>query len=156
MNLALQCLFTPSICCDPLNQPWRFRDWSDHLLWRVCPGCQRLGHLGSPKCLWLQLCSKACFFQWTAISSGTKFIFLWLPICGGWEGAQAKCSVSTGEDNEYKLLAEGTEIANKALRTRAWYVRGGADLESWMEGTARRAGKIGWAVMGFGYQARWV
>lgn len=89
-------------------------------------------------------------------SSGTKFIFLWLPICGGWEGAQAKCSVSTGEDNEYRLLAEGTEIANKALRTRAWYVRGGADLESWMEGTARRAGKIGWAVMGFGHQARWV
>uniref|UniRef100_A0A452RKT6 Nipsnap homolog 1 n=1 Tax=Ursus americanus TaxID=9643 RepID=A0A452RKT6_URSAM len=67
------------------------------------------------------LCSKACFFQWTVTSSGTKFIFLWLPICGGWEGAQAKCSVSTGEDNEYRLLAEGTEIANKALRTRACF-----------------------------------
>uniref|UniRef100_A0A8C7EK06 Nipsnap homolog 1 n=1 Tax=Neovison vison TaxID=452646 RepID=A0A8C7EK06_NEOVI len=106
MNLAVECLFTPSICCYLPNQPWRFRDWSDHLLWRVCLDCQRLADLGSPRSLWLQLSFKACFLQWTVTSSRTKLIFLWLSICGGWERVtgQVECEPWRGhfysKDNE--------------------------------------------------------
>lgn len=32
---------------------------------------------------------------------------LWLSICKGWEGAQAKCSVSAGEGGECGFLGRG-------------------------------------------------
>lgn len=92
-------------------------------------------------------------------SSRTKLIFLRLSICGGWEGTQAKCSVSTGEHNECSLLSEGTEIAKKALSKRAWCVQGGAHLESGVHRLEGGDSKEGWqdtlGCQGFGHQARW-
>lgn len=77
-------------------------------------------------------------------SSRTKLIFLWLSIYGDWEEAQAKCSVGTGEHNECNLLSEGTEIAKKALSKRAWYVQGGAHLESGVHRLEGGDSKEGW------------
>lgn len=51
--------------------------------------------------------------------------------------------MSTGEHHE-RGLSEGTEIAKKALSKRAWYVQGGAHLESGVHMLGGGDSKEGW------------